>query len=99
MNRLIPLIVLLISTSALAQPYLVVEWASNARIVLSDKSCMVQGLTGKAAALQFTNGKFVRGCWNFEGKANEKVRIDWDNPAKPKDYAILWSDIFNFVDE
>lgn len=78
----------LTSFAAYAESYMVYQYAPNARVVLSQGSCLVKGLEGNRAAVQRDDGKYIRGCWKFVDD-DQHVRIDWENPAKKGDFAIL----------
>ena len=79
---------LLASTIARAEAYMVYQYNQSTRVVLSNNSCLVKGLEGNRAAIQRDDGKFMRGCWRFVDN-DQHVRIDWENPAKPGDFAVL----------
>lgn len=79
---------LLASVMAHAEAYLVYQYNQSTRVVLSNNSCLVNGLTGNRAAIQRNDGRHLRGCWQFVDN-DQHVRIDWENPAKPKDFAVL----------
>jgi len=98
MNYIAGLILLVASITAWAQTYMVFEYNANARIVLGQGSCLVQGLTGARASVQRNDGKFIRGCWQFIDN-DAHVKIEWENPAKPGDFAILNAKDFHPVDE
>ena len=93
----ITVLMLTASISAWAKPYLVLEWTANTRIVLSEDDCMVSQLEGKAAAIQRTDGAVIRGCWQFVNEF-QHVRIDWDNPNHPNDFAVFRFGDFKIVE-
>lgn len=88
MKKLLAIILLASTSQAHAEAYMVFHWNQSTRVVLSNNSCLVKGLTGSRAAIQRDDGKFVRGCWQFVDN-DQHVRIDWENPAKPGDFAVL----------
>ena len=88
MRTLVLLTLLTVSSLACAESYLVFHYAQNARVVLSQGSCLVKGLEGNRAVVQRDDGKFVRGCWRYVDN-DQHVRIDWENPAKSGDFAVL----------
>ena len=90
---------LLFSSLAYAETYLIYEINQNVRVVLNKKPCLVSTLTGNAAALQTTAGKFVRGCWHIDRNNSDHIRIDWDNPAAPGDFAVIPAVLFTAVDK
>ena len=86
------------SVSFAAETYMVMQWNHSTRIVLQDKSCLVQGLTGARAVVQRTDGAYIKGCWNYID-GGKHIKIDWDNPAKPGDFAVLEVVRFEVVTE
>lgn len=88
MKRLVGITLLLFSSLAQAETYMVFHYNSTTRVVLSQASCLVNGLTGLRAAIQRDDGKFLRGCWRYVDN-DQHVRIDWENPAEPGDFAVL----------
>lgn len=82
------LIITGLSSTAYAETFLVFHYNQTTRVVLSQGSCLVNGLTGSRAAIQRDDGKFLRGCWRYVDN-DQHVRIDWENPAKPGDFAVL----------
>lgn len=98
MRMLILLLGLLMSTGAWAEMYLVFQYNPDARVVLGQGNCLIKGLTGGRASVQLSNGKFIRGCWKYIDN-NANVRIDWENPVKPGDFAVLRARDFTPVDE
>lgn len=89
---------LLASTTANAVPYLVYNFTNEVRVVINNESCLVTRLKGNRAAVQTVTGKFVQGCWYFVDN-QQNVRIDWNNPAKPDDFAVIPFDKFKMVDD
>lgn len=98
MRYFLGMMLLAVATAAQAKPYLVLEWTTNTRIVLGEGDCLVKGLEGKAAAIQRTDGAVIRGCWQFVNEF-QHVRIEWDNPNQPGDFAVLRFGDFKIVDE
>ena len=92
-------LILPFSTLAYAETYLVLQWNTKARIVLSKKACHVPGLTGNAASLQFINNNFIPGCWSVDRNNSDHVRIDWSNPKAPGDFSVLEINKFTAVEE
>jgi hypothetical protein len=90
---------LTLSTLAYAETYLVLQWNTKARIVLSKQTCRVPGMSGNSASLQFINNAFIRGCWAVDQNNSDHVRIDWDNPRAPGDFSVLELSKFTAVSE
>ena len=86
------------SVSFAAETYMVMQWNNTTRVVLQEKSCLVQGLTGARAVVQRTDGTYIRGCWSYID-GGKHIKIDWDNPAKPGDFAVLVASEFDIVVE
>lgn len=99
MRAFILISTLLFSTLAHAETYMVLQWNSTARIVLSKQECRVSGLNGNAASLQFINSKFIQGCWHVDRNNSNHVRIDWNNPAAPGDFSVIEFSRFTAVNE
>lgn len=78
----------LISFAVRAETYMVFHYNQTTRVVLSQGNCLVNGLSGNRAAIQRDDGKFLRGCWKLIDN-DQHIRIDWENPAKPGDFAVL----------
>lgn len=78
--------------------YLINQWSSNTRIVLQEKSCLVDGLTGSRAVVQRADGAYIRGCWYYID-GGKHVRIDWDNPNHPGDFTVIEVEKFHAVEE
>jgi hypothetical protein len=101
MKLIIALLFLLPSMMVEAKPkdvYLVMQWNNTTRIVLQDKSCLIEGLTGSRAVVQRTDGAFIQGCWKYE-QGGKFIRIDWNNPHKLYDFAVLKTEWFDAVEE
>lgn len=101
MKFIISLLFLIPSLMVEAKPkdiYLVMQWNNTTRIVLQEKSCLVHGLTGSRAAVQRVDGAYIQGCWNYENDG-KYIKINWNNPHAPGDFAILESKLFNVVEE
>jgi len=91
------LILLFVSTNSLAsETYMVMEWNLTTRIVLSEKSCLVEGLKGSRAVVQRDDGAFIQGCWEYQDN-KKHIRIEWNNPVAPGDFSVLPADKFNVV--
>lgn len=78
----------ILSSTAYAETFLVFHYNQTTRVVISQGSCLVKGLTGSRAAIQRDDGRFLRSCWHYVDN-DQNVRIDWENPAKPGDFAVL----------
>ena len=98
MKYYLSLLLLIFSSTAWAKPYLVLEWNQYARIVMTNEDCLVKGLTGSRAVVQRADGAYIQGCWTLS-KDNQTVRIDWNNPAAPKDFSVLRFSDFHVVDD
>ena len=99
MKKLIVLLsFLLASTANAAEVFLVMQWNETTRIVLQDKQCLVKGLTGLRAVVQRHDGAYIKGCWKYVDN-RKNVRIDWDNPNAPGDFAVLEMNKFKIVEE
>ena len=98
MQKLLLISLLALSMPAWAKPYLVLEWNQYARIVMTNESCLVKGLKGNRAVVQRSDGAHIQGCWALS-KDNQTVRIDWNNPAAPKDFSVLRFGDFHVVDD
>lgn len=88
MKYILGLLIAVLPILAHAESYMVYNYAPNARVVLGQGDCLIKGLTGNRAVVQRDDGKYVRGCWKFTDN-DQHVRIDWEFPAKPGDFAIL----------
>jgi hypothetical protein len=87
-NFIIGLIALFFSSAAYADSYLVYNVTDGTRVVINEASCLVAGLHGKRAVVQRADGAYIRGCWEkIDG--GKHVKIVWDNPAIPGDFAVL----------
>lgn len=86
--RTIAFIFLMLPTLAFAKSYMVYQYTSDVRIVLSAESCLVDKLIGSRAVIQRIDGVYIRGCWKFIDN-DKHVRIDWDNPNVPGDFAVI----------
>lgn len=82
------LILALLPLTVHAASYMVYYHTQDVRVVLSTTKCGMQGFKGSEAALQTVNNRFVRGCW-YQVDNGENVRIDWNNPAVPGDFAVI----------
>lgn len=91
-------ILLALSTTAFAKPYLVLQWNEYARIVMTNESCLVKTLKGNRAVVQRTDGAYIQGCWKLSDDS-QTVRIDWNNPAAPGDFSVLRFGDFKVVDD
>lgn len=86
------------SMTANAVPYMVYNFSEYARVVISNETCLVTRLKGSRASVQTQTGKYVQGCWYFVDN-DKHVRIDWNNPVKPNDFAVIPFSNFKTVDE
>jgi hypothetical protein len=92
MKKLICLL-LFVPCIVFAEHYMVYNYTKDVRIVLAQGSCLVNNLKGLRASIQRTDGIFIRGCWYFVDN-NKHVRIDWDNPKVPGDFAVIDAKLF-----
>lgn len=100
--KMIATLLLLFSTTVMAaekQKYLVMEWNNKSRILLTKDVCQVKGLTGSKASVQRLDGAYIRGCWKYSEHNPDHVRIDWENPKQPGDFAVLELNRFQYVEE
>lgn len=98
-NYILVLAALFFSSVAKAESYLIYQFSENTRVVINNQSCLVKGLSGSRAAVQFSNGQHIKGCWKYVD-GGKHVRIDWDNPAKPGDFAVLrLNDFYSVTDQ
>ena len=65
MKYYLTVLLLLVSSSAWAKPYLVLEWNQHARIVLTNETCLITTLKGNRAVIQRSDGAFMQGCWTL----------------------------------
>ena len=98
MREVLLITLLALPLLAQAEMYMVFQYNSNARIVLGQGSCLVKDLTGARASVQRSDGKYIRGCWKFVDN-DRHVKIEWENPQKPGDFAVLNAKDFTPVDE
>lgn len=97
MKYYLTFLLLLVSQSAWAKSYLVMEWNQYARIVLTNETCLVKTLKGNRAVIQRSDGAYIQGCWVLS-KDSQTVRIDWNNPNAPGDFSVLRFGDFHVVD-
>lgn len=98
MRSIIFVLLVFFSQIAVAEPRLVLQWTDNTRIVMSKESCLVPTLKGNRAVVQRIDGKFIRGCWYVDPHNANNYRIDWNNPAKPGDFAVIEMEKFTYVE-
>ena len=98
MKYYLSILLLLVSSTAWAKPYLVMDWNQHTRIVLDNEPCLVKDLKGSRAVIQRNDGAYIQGCWVF-GKDKQTVRIDWNNPKAPDDFSVLRFGDFHLVDD
>jgi len=79
-----------------AEKYMVLEWNITTRIVLVEKSCLVEGLHGSRAVMLRDDGEFIQGCWKYADN-KKHIRIEWNNPLAPGDFSVLPTDKFEIV--
>lgn len=91
-------LLLIMSTVVNATSYLMLQWSDSARIVLTKESCLVSKLSGFRASLQLINGNYMKGCWHYVDN-DQHIRIDWNNPNNPGDFAVRPIEEFKFVDQ
>jgi len=90
---------LLIPTLAYAvETYLVMQWNNKTRVVLQEKTCLVHGLKGSRAVVQRTDGAYIQGCWQYVD-GGKHIKIVWDNPNAPGDFAVIEANKFHVVQE
>ena len=95
MKKLLFTFLLLMSTLANAETLKVYNLSDQIRIVLSEKTCIVDGLTGKRAAAQVIDGTHFKGCYKkVTIKDKEMYHIDWYNPAIPGDFSEFPIEVF-----
>lgn len=96
--RFLVFLFLLFPAIAFAKAYMVYQHTPDVRVVLSAESCIVEKLTGSRAVVQKSNGMYIRGCWKYIDD-NKHVRIDWDNPSVPGDFAVIDAKLFKPAQE
>lgn len=99
MNRLvIALILAVVSASALAEARMrkvrVYHISDFVKVLIAENECGLKNLNGKAALVQDIMGQHVKGCWYIDPTNKDNIRIDWNNPAKPGDFAVIESSKF-----
>lgn len=87
-NFILGLIALFFSSVAYAESFLVFDVTDTTRVVLSSGSCLVPKLTGARAVVQRSDGAYIQGCW-IKIDGDKHVKIYWNNPAVPGDFAVL----------
>jgi hypothetical protein len=97
MRYIIALMLMVLSVTAQAKPYLALKWSEHITVVLIEAPCQVNRLTGSHAEVRWTNGSKINGCWTFVNE-HQHVRIEWDNPLAPGDFAVLRFGDFKLVD-
>jgi hypothetical protein len=83
---------------ALAKPVLVLNWSPQLKIVLTEDNCNIKNFKGKAARVQHVSGNKVHGCWVFVND-HQHVRIEWNNPQAPGDFAVLRFGDFKILED
>lgn len=96
--KVLAFLLLIIPSIAYAKSYMVYQHTPDVRVVLSSESCLVDKLTGSRAVVQRSDGIYIRGCWKFVDD-NKHVRIDWDNPNIPGDFAVIDIKLFKTTKE
>ena len=87
------LIAFLVASNAYAaETYLVHQFTTHVRIVLSTELKCDTGAGLKASA-QRIDKKFVVGCWNTDPTNKDNIRIDWSNG----DFSVFASKDFTKV--
>lgn len=87
------LIAFLVASNAYAtDTYLVHQFTTHVRIVLSTDTKCDSG-TGLKASAQRIDKKFVVGCWNTDPANKDNIRIDWSNG----DFSVFASKDFTKV--
>lgn len=74
--RYLALLLLLATSVAHADEYLVYQYNENVRIVLSNTPCPKE-FGGKRAAAQRIDKQYLKGCWIPDPKTKENVKIQW----------------------
>jgi len=97
MRYLLALVLLALSATAQAKPYLALKWSEHITIALIEAPCQVAGLEGSHAEARWSGGSKIQGCWVFVNE-HQHVRIEWDNPLVPGDFAVLRFGDFKLVD-
>ena len=97
-KHLIALALLCLPVIAYAKLFLVYQFTPKVRIVLTNEECLVKSLKGSRAAIQRDDGAFMKGCWTLDAANKNMVRIDWDNPKVPGDFAVIEFNHFKAVD-
>lgn len=97
-KQIIALVLLCIPVIAYAKLFLVYQFTPKVRIVITNEECLVKSLKGSRAAIQRDDGAFMRGCWTLDETNKTMVRIDWDNPKVPGDFAVIDINHFKQVD-
>ena len=72
MNKLLVLILLVLTSYAYAAEYMVMQYNENVRIVLSKEKCDTAGF--KAVA-QRIDKQVMKACWSANGN---KIHIQWE---------------------
>lgn len=98
LKYIIALALLCIPVITYAKLFLVYQYTPKVRIVITNEECLVKSLKGSRAAIQRDDGAFMRGCWNLIDGNTNMVRIDWDNPKVPGDFAVIEFNRFKSVD-
>jgi len=93
MKYLLIVLLLITSTVAIAEEYLVMYYNPHVRIVLSKDTCLFKELDGKRAAAQRSDGQVLQGCWN-PSKDGKQITIKWHNPAVPDDSSTFETERF-----
>lgn len=90
--RVLLLVLLLVSTSAMAESYKVWRYTENVHVLLTENACVKPKVGLQVRAVK-DDGKKIHGCYVPEGK--NMIRITWDN----KDFAVLELKNFEPVSE
>jgi hypothetical protein len=97
MKYTIGFLMLAVSAALMAKPYLALNWTDNLTVVLMETPCQVNGKHGSHAEAQWSNGSTIQGCWRFVDDY-QHVRIEWNNPMAPNDFAVLRFGDFKLIE-
>lgn len=86
------------SVSFAGNTYLVMDWKNETKIILSERQCDIQGLNGAKGVITKPDNTYVMGCWKYVD-GGKHIRIDWDYPDAPGDFAVLDARNFYIVQD
>ena len=97
MRKLLLLALLAASSAYAAETYLVHQFTTHVRVVLSTKMpCEASEGKGLKASAQRIDGKYVKGCWKVDPENKDNIRVDW---VGTNDFYIERADRFTKVTE